>query len=133
MISPPNDTLAADPKAVQALANKVMRDPQGVAREVARQFEALLLETMLKGMRAVSFDGEAQSHALQTYRGLLDQQRVQALTHSKGIGFASLLEQHIRQAANLTQNRAEEPILSPPAPSKIFAQKETIQVQALTP
>ena len=68
------------------------RDPAAV-REVAGQFEALFVESLMKNMRAAKladpiFGNQAQH---ETYQRLLDQQYALELTSGKGLGLADML------------------------------------------
>jgi flagellar protein FlgJ len=67
-------------------------DPEAL-REVARQFEALFLETILKNMRAgeLAEPLTGESDQLDTYRGLMDQQLALDMARGRGIGFADML------------------------------------------
>lgn len=80
-------------------------DP-AVLREVAGQFEALFLQSMLKSMRDASIGdplfGESDSHEM--YQGMLDQQLAVEMSSGKGIGLADML---VRQLGGL---EAESPV-----------------------
>lgn len=68
------------------------RDPE-VLREVAGQFEALFLQSMLKSMRDASLGdplfGDSDQHEM--YRDMLDQQLAAELAGGKGIGLADMI------------------------------------------
>jgi flagellar protein FlgJ len=56
--------LAGDARALTALRNDAARDPKAVAKEAARQFEALFMQELMKSMRAAQmssglFDNDA--------------------------------------------------------------------------
>jgi len=67
-------------------------DP-AVLREVAGQFEALFIESMLKSMREASLGdpllGDSNQHEM--YQGMLDQQLSLEMSSGKGIGLAEML------------------------------------------
>ena len=67
-------------------------DPE-VLREVAGQFEALFIETMLKNMREASLGdplfGDSSQHEM--YESMLDQQLALEMANGKGIGLAEML------------------------------------------
>lgn len=71
-------------------------DPAAL-REVAGQFEALFLQTMLKSMRDASLGdplfGENDGHEM--YLEMLDQQLAVELSSGKGIGLADMLVQQL--------------------------------------
>lgn len=86
--------LAVDPTQMSSLRARMSKDPKGAAKEAASQFEALLMGTMLKTMRETKFDDEGDS-AMDTYRGMLDQQMVQSLSRAGGMGIADLVYKQI--------------------------------------
>lgn len=67
-------------------------DPE-VLREVAGQFEALFVQTMLKNMREASLGdalmGDSDQHEM--FEGMLDQQLAVEISSGKGIGLAEML------------------------------------------
>lgn len=76
-----------DLNAVESLKTSAKHDPKNAIKQVASQFEAMFLNTLMKTMRQTSFDGEEDSNALDTYQGMFDQQLVQQLAGSgRGTG-----------------------------------------------
>ena len=67
-------------------------DPAAL-REVAGQFEALFLQTMLKSMRDASIGDPilGDSDQFEMYQGMLDQQIALEMSSGKGIGLADML------------------------------------------
>ncbi len=67
------------------------------AKEVAKQFESLFLQMMLKSMRDATVPGEsAESDQTQFYQEMFDKQIALDLSSSgDGIGLAKMLEQQI--------------------------------------
>ena len=56
--------LAGDARSLQALRHDAARDPKAVAKEAAKQFEALFMQELMKSMRAAQmtsglFDNDA--------------------------------------------------------------------------
>lgn len=82
------------------------RDPAAL-REVASQFEALFLQTMLKSMREASLGdplfGNSDQHEM--YQGMMDQQLALDMASGKGIGLADMLVRQLggEDASKLTQ------------------------------
>ena len=68
------------------------KDPAAL-REVAGQFEALFLQTILKSMREASLGdpifGKSDQHEM--YQGMMDQQLALEMASGKGIGLADML------------------------------------------
>jgi flagellar protein FlgJ len=84
---------ATDFAALAQLRARAGRDGSGVTPEVARQFEAIFVQMMLKSMRdagAAFGDGSDT-----TYRDLFDQQIAMELTRGKGLGLAALITQQL--------------------------------------
>ncbi|MDD4879953.1 MAG: flagellar assembly peptidoglycan hydrolase FlgJ [Gallionellaceae bacterium] len=89
------DRLSVDVQGAQSLkAQAASGDPEAL-RSAARQFEAMVVQTMLKTMRETSFapDGDVlgESQGLKMYRELLDQQWAQKMVTGKGFGFAEMM------------------------------------------
>ena len=72
-------------------------DDPGALREVAGQFEALFVETLLKNMRSSSLGDPifGNSHQHEMYLGLLDQQLAVEMAKGPGIGIADLLARQL--------------------------------------
>ena len=69
------------------------RNDPAALREVANQFEALFLQTMLKNMREASL-GEAligNSDQFDMYQGMMDEQLALEMASGKGVGLADML------------------------------------------
>jgi len=66
--------------------------------QVARQFEALFTQMLLKSMRQADFGGGIlDSQETKMYRGLFDQQLALTLSHQgSGLGIASMIERQLR-------------------------------------
>ncbi|MFA5081539.1 MAG: flagellar assembly peptidoglycan hydrolase FlgJ [Hydrogenophilaceae bacterium] len=89
------DRLSVDVQGAQSLkAQAASGDPEAL-RSAARQFEAMVVQTMLKTMRETSFapDGDVlgESQGLKMYRELLDQQWAQKMVAGRGFGFAEMM------------------------------------------
>ncbi len=93
--------LALDVQGVDALRMQV-REPGGEGlREATRQFEALLLQMMIKSMREATpgehlLGGQAESF----YTSMLDQQVAQSLS-ARGIGLADALRAQLSRGDGL--------------------------------
>lgn len=81
-------------------------DPE-VLREVAGQFEALFIQTILKNMREASLGdpmfGDSEQHKM--YEEMLDQQMAVEMASGKGIGLADML---VRQLGG--ESTARQPV-----------------------
>ncbi len=94
------------------------RSPEAV-KEVARQFEALFLQMMLKSMRAATpgdpiFGGDQGK----LYRDLFDQQISLQMSAGKGIGLSKVLERQLQDASGI-RVPAEVDVNGIPAPLSV--------------
>ncbi|MEI7969952.1 MAG: rod-binding protein [Betaproteobacteria bacterium] len=91
--------LAIDPQALGSLKAEARREGGEALRKVAQEFESLLLNQVMKSMRAVSFgDDISGSETTRTFTGMLDQQYVQAITRGPGLGLADLIVRQVEHA-----------------------------------
>jgi len=92
-------SLAADAQGVGDLKKLARDDPRAAVKETARQFEALLLNVMMKSMReSTGQDGIFDSEQTRLYTSMLDQQISQAMSR-RGIGIAQVLERQLAPPA----------------------------------
>lgn len=95
---------ALDVQAVGNLKTEAVQNSQESLKKVAQQFEALLMNMMLKSMReATPQDGVFDSDQSRLYTSMLDQQLSQSMA-SKGIGLADAM---VRQMNKHLGNTAE--------------------------
>jgi flagellar protein FlgJ len=108
--------LATDTQGVDALRLKARTDPKGAVKETARQFEALLMNVMLKSMReTVAQDGMFDNEQTRLYTSMLDQQLSQSMA-KRGIGLAEVLARQLMPAAQAaTTDAAAKPGVLPPS------------------
>jgi Rod binding domain-containing protein len=72
---------------------------------VARQFEALMLHTMLKSMRATIVEDELTGSDQQgLYRDMMDQEIAKNISESGGIGIQAVLAQQLGATMNVDIN-----------------------------
>jgi flagellar protein FlgJ len=84
--------LAVDPKALGNLRAQAGKDPHGALKDVAREFETLFLDMMMKSMRTAApgksiFDNEGS----RVFTGLLDHEFSRKLANQGGVGLADML------------------------------------------
>ncbi|QBC44707.1 flagellar assembly peptidoglycan hydrolase FlgJ [Iodobacter fluviatilis] len=94
--TPSSNDLAIDVRGVDSLRQLARKDPSKAALEVARQFEALLTNQMLKSMREATpkYD-EMESGTADMFRGMHDQQLSQMWSKHGGVGFAESIVRQI--------------------------------------
>ena len=101
--------LASDAQGIDALRLKARTDPKGAVKETARQFEALLMNVMLKSMReTVAQDGLFDSEQTRLYTSMLDQQLSQSMAQ-RGIGIAEVLARQLMPGAPAAATTAAAP------------------------
>ena len=105
---------ALDVSGVEALKREARSDPDKALRSAAQQFEALLMQMMLKSMREAADIGssnDAQDSKL--YKSMLDQQLSIALS-KRGLGLADpMVRQLSRGSAAAAPDAAADPTDDP--------------------
>lgn len=100
-----SDRLASDIQGAQALKTRAASGDPEALRDAARQFEAMVVQNMLKTLRQTQLTGSgdpfADSQSLKLYQELMDQQWSQKIAASGGLGFADAMYQAMlrRQSA----------------------------------
>jgi peptidoglycan hydrolase FlgJ len=101
--SPTNVSFYADPKGLAALKSEARAQDPGALKEVAKQFESLFTQMLLKSMREANKsvrDGESLFGGDQAdfYQDMFDQQLAVHLSQGKGLGLADMLVRQLAQA-----------------------------------
>ncbi len=91
-----NINVANDVGAVGGLRKLANQDKEQALRAVAKQFEAIMMQQMLKTSRETSFDdgfgeGEAGTGSMDSYREWRDEQLAQNLSSKGSLGLADML------------------------------------------
>jgi len=85
-----------DFEGLAALRAKARDDQEAALDQVARQFESLFLQMMLKSMRDASFGGGLlDSKQSEFYREMYDKQVAVDMTQQQGIGLAEVLKRQL--------------------------------------
>jgi peptidoglycan hydrolase FlgJ len=122
--SPLTDTraLALDAQGLERLKQQAGRDPGRAVGEAAQQFEALLLNMMLKSMRqAGGQDGMLDTEQSKLYTSMFDQQIAQHLA-KRGIGLAEVMKRQLNAQGTGTERPGE----TGPAPSTLDPRASTL-------
>ena len=100
MIDPSTaQTVYNDMGALADLRTRAQSNPNDAVDEVAQQFEALFIQMMLKSMRdAVEEGGLFDSHQLETYEQMADQQLALDMASDGGIGLADAMITQLSRA-----------------------------------
>jgi peptidoglycan hydrolase FlgJ len=90
--------LALDVNSVDALKRQARADPDKALRSAAAQFEALLMQMMLKSMReAADSASSTDSQDTKMYKSMLDQQLTMAMS-KRGMGLSDVMVRQLSQA-----------------------------------
>lgn len=108
--------LAIDVKGLNDLKREARGNSTAANKAVARQFEALFLQTVLKSMRdATPHDGIFDSEQTRMFESMHDQQLTQMLaSKGRGTGLAALIEKQLARLNSDPQSLGDLP-LTPPA------------------
>lgn len=99
---------ALDPQAMTRLRADLKGGSRESACEVARQFESLFVQQMLKSMRAATpgdslFGGNAENQ----YRDLFDRQLSLSVAQGRGMGLAGAIERQLLQSMGIADDAAK--------------------------
>ncbi|MFJ1267946.1 flagellar assembly peptidoglycan hydrolase FlgJ [Legionella lytica] len=104
-----NGIATSDFSALADLKAKAATDAKGAAPEVAKQFEGIFLQSMLKSMRMgqhfLDDSSPFRGKNRETFEDMLDAQYASNIAGSKGIGVAAMLTRHL-ESTNTIQTPA---------------------------
>jgi flagellar protein FlgJ len=105
--------LAGDARSLAALRNDAARDPKAVAKEAARQFEALFMQELMKSMRAAQmtsglFDNDASRMGTE----MLDAQMATSFAGRPG-GLSEMIARQLERQMGLSPGPISKPDTKP--------------------
>lgn len=125
---------ATDIARFGALRAEAKRDPDAAMAQVAREFEALFVQMMLKSARdATPATGMFDSHEMRFYQEMFDSQVAMSMAEQGGVGFEQMLRTQLALDAgkpDVAGADAGERLLSLPARRAFPAAAETYRPQA---
>ena len=87
---------ALDFKGYGELKAQATRNEKMATKEVAKQFEAMFVQMMLKSMRAaVPRNEENRSKTMETFEQMYDREIAVAMSRRGGLGLAEMIETHL--------------------------------------
>ena len=96
-----------DFQSLATLRTEAVQRPSAAVEEVAAQFESLFMQMMLKSMRDATISGGLfDSHQLDTYQGMFDQQVSLHLSRQGGLGLSDILVEQL-EGTSAASSRAE--------------------------
>jgi len=115
-----------DPAGMAALKREATDDPSKALLPVARQFESLYLQMMLKSMRAAVPESDLFSdESGKAYRDMFDNQLSVNLAEKGGIGLAEVMVKQLAPAPQSAQTQAlqlslrQSAVVSPTPPGPV--------------
>jgi len=85
-----------DTSALSDLRLAAKEDQEGATMAVARQFESIFIQMMLKSMRSAMPEGGLfQSNQMETFQEMFDQQLGVTLAEQQGIGLAEIIARQL--------------------------------------
>ncbi|ARG98894.1 flagellar assembly peptidoglycan hydrolase FlgJ [Legionella micdadei] len=92
----------SDFQSLQELRAKAQKDPDKALPEVAKQFEAIFLQSMLKSMRMgqhfLEESNPFRGKSVETFQEMLDAQYATNITQGQGIGLATMLAKQLSKS-----------------------------------
>ena len=111
-----SNQLALDTNSLSSLKKSAKENSPEAIKGVAKQFEAIFINMMLKSMREASpQDGPFNTEQNKLYTSMFDQQLSQKLSSGKGIGLADVLVKQLSKSAGIptdSQKPGDDPITS---------------------
>ena len=105
--------LALDAAGFGGLKRAAQREDPEALREAAQQFEALMMQTMLKEARAASQDELFGSSQMDSYYEMFDQQVALDMARKGGFGLADDLVRQLESAARRLPEQGALPDVTP--------------------
>lgn len=94
-----NPALAADTRSLDALKFRAKTNPDAALKDVARQFETLFMNMLMKSMReATPQDGMFDSEQTRFYTAMLDQQMSEKMS-ARGLGLAEIMVRQLQRSS----------------------------------
>jgi len=138
--SSPTVGLASDASSLAALRGRAASDPKAAVREVAKQFEALFMQELMKSMRAATLpSGMLDNEGSKLGTDMLDQQFATQMTGLRG-GLSEAIMRQLERQMGLPPGPvaplapaalgAERPARIPDKSAAAFVQQHTQAAQA---
>ena len=125
--------VAFDANSLNGLKNAAKENSPEAIKEVAKQFEAIFMNMMLKSMREASpQDNPFDNEQSRTFTSMLDQQLSSNLA-SKGLGLADVLARQLSKGGNPVANTMEQAVTDAPINSAYGTQSNAIISNPLSP
>ncbi|MGB1238945.1 MAG: flagellar assembly peptidoglycan hydrolase FlgJ [Pseudomonadales bacterium] len=112
-VTPDTNRLYSDLNSLQPLKRQAQNNDPEALKEVARQFEQIFLQTLLKSMRdanesIASEDSVFSGGNIRFYQDMLDQQLSMEMVQGKGIGLSEVLVKQLSGQLNMAVDTADK-------------------------
>ena len=112
--------LAGDAQSLAALRTRAATDPKAAVREVAKQFEALFMQELMKSMRAATLSsGMLENEGSKLGTDLLDQQFATQMTGLPG-GLSEAITRQLERQMGMTPGPIPVPVATPLQPERAW-------------
>lgn len=131
---PPKQDFFADFSTLTDLKTKAQKDPDAALKDVAKQFESIFINMLLKNMRSTNEaigSGLFSSAQTKQYQEMMDSQMSQSMAQSGGIGLSEAL---IRQYQTQQQGQISSPGAKERGDTDFLnqvAKQDLVRIQAL--
>ncbi|MCK9512054.1 MAG: flagellar assembly peptidoglycan hydrolase FlgJ [Pigmentiphaga sp.] len=122
--------------ALETMRAKARQSPEQSEAEVARQFEALLLQMMLRSMRDASFKGGLFDNEQTRMMQSLHDEQLSLQLSRQGMGLAEMLVdqmRRLREAREISAQLAEDPGVARPLPMAAATPAQAFEVRPAAP
>lgn len=120
-----------DLSGLDSIKQQAQNDREGALREVARQFESMFLNIVMKSMRDAneSFSDNDLLNTQQSkmYRGMYDQQLSLSMTEGEGLGLADMLVKQLGQIVDRSEQQPAETADEPDKATLSVQQQQGLQ------
>jgi peptidoglycan hydrolase FlgJ len=123
-----NTSLAIDARSLEALKSKAGADPKAATKEVARQFEALFMNELVKSMRASTLgSGMLENSGTQMGTEMLDTQLSTQLAGLPG-GLSEVIQRQLERQMGLTPGPIPKTVSANNTPAPLAAKEQATRI-----
>ena len=125
----PGADVYTDFQGFNALRKEAREESPEAIKKVAKQFEALFVQMMLKSMRdAMPEDGLFNSQQQRMYQDMFDKQLSVNISSGRGVGLAAVIERQLNPSQNTTLPRSD---ISDYLRNPVFSHQPVAQLSAI--
>lgn len=119
--------LAMESRDLDGLRAQARQAPDKALDKVAKQFEAVFMNMLMKSMRdATPQEGMFDNEETKMFTSMLDQQMAQNVGGSRGIGLAEMMVKQLGKHVNAPETKSGEQVVSAAAVAKASAKSAAV-------